>query len=272
MNNGILHSTLRQLQGFAGSRNLWLTFAAVVLLFAFTGPFGTMEQLRFLPRLGYWFILHAAAWSVALIFSVLGDVLLKDHLASMLWRMMIGSIFAAIPIGVITQSIQFASFGRIPDPASLATEIILTVPLCMIFCVITFMTMSAERFPALPALETADAPTTAAVPVVSPTAAAPLLQRLKPENRGPLLRLAVEDHYTLVTTTKATELILLRFSDAVRETGSTAGLQVHRSHWVADDFVAGLDRANGKLTLLLTDGSGIPVSRTHAAEVRARFG
>jgi DNA-binding LytR/AlgR family response regulator len=64
----------------------------------------------------------------------------------------------------------------------------------------------------------------------------------------------------------------LRFSDALRETGNAAGLQVHRSHWVADDFVAKLNRANGRLSLTLADGTEIPVSRPYAADVRARFG
>ena len=100
----------------------------------------------------------------------------------------------------------------------------------------------------------------------------PLLRRLKPENRGTLQHLAVEDHYTLVRTSRGSELILLRFSDALSETGASAGLQVHRSHWVADSFVSRLNRVNGKLSLVLGDGSEIPVSRTYAAEVRNRFG
>jgi DNA-binding LytR/AlgR family response regulator len=47
---------------------------------------------------------------------------------------------------------------------------------------------------------------------------------------------------------------------------------VHRSHWVADDFVAKLNRADGRLSLSLADGTEIPVSRTYAANVRTRFG
>ncbi|MGG2478092.1 DNA-binding response regulator, partial [Rhizobium sp. BR5] len=30
------------------------------------------------------------------------------------------------------------------------------------------------------------------------------------------------------------QLVLLRFADALKELGHTAGLQVHRSHWIAD--------------------------------------
>jgi hypothetical protein len=272
VNSGVLQSTLRELKGIAASRNLWLTFAAVVLLFAFTGPFGTMEELRFLPRLGYWLGLHLLAWSAALVFSVLGDVLLKDVIAGMLWRMMTGSILAAIPIGLITQLMHYAWFGEIPTAAGIVSDMLFAVPLSIIFCAITYMAMSGgtsfgeqpPESPAACAVDTTVAPPAAEVP--------PLLRRLKPENRGQLRHLSVEDHYTLVKTSRGKELILLRFSDALAETGSTAGLQVHRSHWVADDFVAGLNRANGKLSLVLADGTDIPVSRTYAAQVRARFG
>jgi DNA-binding LytR/AlgR family response regulator len=273
VNDGALQSTLRELKGLAASRNLWLTFAAVVLLFAFTGPFGTLEQLPFLPRLAYWLILHAGAWSAALIFSVLGDVLLKNRIGSMLARMMIGSIIAAIPIGIIIQFVQFAWFARVPTASGLAAEMLFAAPLCVIFCVITYMTMSAERVSEALAREMPDAPPSATVPSPADAAEpAPLLQRLRPENRGQLRHLAVEDHYVSVSTSRGRELILLRFSDALRETGEVAGLQVHRSHWVADDFVAALNRIDGRLTLTLDDGTAIPVSRPYAAAVRARFG
>jgi len=273
VNSGILQSTLRELKGFAGARNLWLTFGAIVLLFAVTGPFGTMDRMHFLPRLGYWLILHAAAWGAAMICVVLADVLLRDRMTNMFWRMMTGAILAAIPIGAITQMIQLAWFGRIPNAASLATEMVMALPLCIIFCVISFMTMSSGGFLNQPAPQTAHLPPPDTLPAQPSVAGAPapLLQRLKPENRGRLQHLAVEDHYTFVRTSRGRELILLRFSDALRETGGAAGLQVHRSHWVADDFVTALNRTNGKLSLSLADGTEIPVSRTYAADVRARF-
>ena len=74
----------------------------------------------------------------------------------------------------------------------------------------------------------------------------------------------------MVKTSRGRELVLLRFSDAMQQAG-TSGLQVHRSHWVADEFVTSVNRDNGKLTLTLGDGTEIPVSRTYATVVRARF-
>jgi DNA-binding LytR/AlgR family response regulator len=100
----------------------------------------------------------------------------------------------------------------------------------------------------------------------------PILSRLKPENRGALIRLTVRDHYTEVVTTRGRELILLRFSDALMEIGNTEGIRLHRSHWVAADHVAGLKRDNGKLFVVARDGMEMPVSRSYAEAVRRRFG
>jgi DNA-binding LytR/AlgR family response regulator len=268
--DSVLQSTLRELKGLSTSRNLWLTFAAVVLLFAFTGPFGTMERLPFLPRLAYWLVLHAAAWTAALVFAVLGNILLTPFLKSMFWRMMIGAVLAAIPIGVVTRLVEYFWFGGVPTIGDLVAEMALAVPLCVIFCVISYLAMSSS--PELPGKPTPQAQPIPPAPLAKAMETAPLLARLKPENRGALQHLSVEDHYTLVKTSRGRELILLRLSDAIRETGATPGLQVHRSHWVADNFVKSLKRDDGKLSLILTDGTEIPVSRTYAADVRNRFG
>ena len=273
MNGGVVQSTLRELRTIVASHRLWITFGAVVLLFALTGPFGTLEDLRFLPRLGYWLSLHLFAWTAALVFSVVGDVLLNGLLPSMLMRMLIGSVVAAIPIGIIIELIGYAWYGHAPAAAAIGSDMLFSVPLCVIFCLITYMTMSSEALApqksetgAMAEPEQSGAPATAAL--VEPP---PLLRRLKPENRGLIQHIAVEDHYTLVKTSRGSELILLRFSDALAEVGTTRGLQVHRSHWVADDFVDTVTRVDGRTILRLADGTEVPVSRTYAADVRARL-
>ena len=63
--------------------------------------------------------------------------------------------------------------------------------------------------------------------------------------RGGLLALSVEDHYVDIVTDKGKTLVLMRLADAMKETGSVAGLQIHRSHWVARGAVI---KAHRKLT------------------------
>jgi DNA-binding LytR/AlgR family response regulator len=61
----------------------------------------------------------------------------------------------------------------------------------------------------------------------------------------------------------------MRLADAIRETGDVAGLQIHRSHWVALEAVEGVKRRDGKLFLEMADGALLPVSRGARGRVKA---
>ena len=258
---------LREILGLGRSRRLWLTFGAVVLLFAVTAPFGT-DRIGFILRLGYWFALHAATWSVALAFALGGEFVLRGRIGSMLVRMLLGSLAAAFPIGLVVGLLEFAWFGRAISLSSYAGEVAVSLPLCGIFCALTYMAMSGD--PDLSkAGEPVDEPRQEFVPEAQGDNRPPaLLRRLAAQNRGRLLHISVEDHYSKVRTASGSELILLRFSDAIGEAIPEDGMQVHRSHWVARDFVETLRTTQGKTVLALKDGSEIPVSRTFLPEVR----
>ncbi|WP_141690437.1 MULTISPECIES: LytTR family DNA-binding domain-containing protein [unclassified Ensifer] len=279
MKRPFLQSTLRELHLVVKAPRLWATFAAVVLIFWVTGPYGTAERLAAVPRLGFWLVLHAATWAIAIVSAVLANVLLRERVASGFVRMMIGAAVASIPIGLVTTAIGSATFSVIPTAADIMADIATGLFLSLLFCALTWMTMNTET-----ALELNDAGTAAMVPgegesrtsgdpvPQKDTGRVPLLLRLKPANRGLPLHLTVSDHYTEVTTTVGRELILLRFADALGELGPVPGLQVHRSHWVSDAHFERLVRDNGRIVIVLRDGTEVPVSRTYAAAVRQRWG
>ena len=100
-------------------------------------------------------------------------------------------------------------------------------------------------------------------------AAARLMARLSPELRAPLIRLQMRDHYVEVFTEAGSETVLLRMADAICAAEGVAGLQVHRSHWVARQAIRGVIRAQGKVSLALQDGTQVPVSRGNAPAVLA---
>lgn len=106
-------------------------------------------------------------------------------------------------------------------------------------------------------------------PGTGATAPPTVLARLPLEKRGALIALSAEDHYVRVTTTAGTELVLMRLSDAMAEVGQTQGLQVHRSHWVAQDQVIKVTRIGDRGELTLSDGSTCPISRGFMPAVRA---
>jgi hypothetical protein len=96
-----------------------------------------------------------------------------------------------------------------------------------------------------------------AQPQPAPPAAPPapeFAQRLK-RPVGPLLVLKAEQHYLRVIGRYGEDLILYRFSDAVRESQEHIdGLQVHA--------VSHTERGDRGLSLRLRDGTLIPVSRS----------
>ena len=64
------------------------------------------------------------------------------------------------------------------------------------------------------------------------------------------------------------ELLLMRLADAIEELEGLPGERVHRSWWVARGAV-GAARANGRrLSLTLTNGLDVPVTRDAASRLR----
>ena len=263
MERPFLQSALRELHVFLRSPRFWATFGAVVLIFWVTGPYGTSERLETVPRLGFWLVLHAVAWGIAVLTIVVVNTLFLHRIPSLLGRMALGTLIAGVPVGLATEAISVMTFGGTPTVSTIVESIASGLLLSALFCALTFMTMSSKQAATL-------SPSPA--PSGEERAEIPLLRRLKPENRGAILHLTVADHYTEVTTSRGRELTLLRFSDALEELGDTPGLQVHRSHFVADLHVEKLSRGDGRLTILMKDGREIPISRSRAEAVRARWG
>jgi hypothetical protein len=95
-----------------------------------------------------------------------------------------------------------------------------------------------------------------------------LLDRLPLDKRAAMVALSVEDHYVRIGTTKGEEMLLMRLSDAIKETGDTRGLQVHRAHWVALDQVTAARRKGDGAILSMQTGPDIPVSRANMPAIR----
>ncbi|NHO30190.1 hypothetical protein GOB82_09085 [Acetobacter farinalis] len=130
---------------------------------------------------------------------------------------------------------------------------------------------------------TADAarlyPVSAAHPLAEaalPPSAAPagiqprdFLRRHAPElENGTLLALAAEDHYLRIHTSRGQALALLRLRDAITSLGEEAGVQVHRSFWVARDAAPQPSRRGQSWQLDLPGGLSIPVSKARVTACR----
>jgi hypothetical protein len=97
-----------------------------------------------------------------------------------------------------------------------------------------------------------------------------LLDRLPPRLRGAALyAVSAEDHYLRLHTSKGSDLILMRLTDAIAELEGLEGAQTHRSWWVARAAVKGARPGDGRAILELEGGVQAPVSRGYARALRA---
>ena len=249
MNNTPLQSTLRELHGLSRDRRFWIVLVLLALIVGLIGPFGTYLVLDLVPRLAYWGAVVLGTAALGTLLASFGERLLRPRLNTYLAALLAGA--AAGPfLAVLVALINLAVFGPGVSSIDLVT---LGLYCTLISSAVTLVSAVLER------------------PVRADPAHVPpaLLERLPRPLRGPLWRISVADHYVEVTTDKGSSLVLMRLSDAIKEVAPTAGLQVHRSHWVALDAVRRGTRQNGRPALELVDGSVVPVSRTYLVAVRA---
>ncbi len=90
-----------------------------------------------------------------------------------------------------------------------------------------------------------------------------------PRGFPPIIALSAEDHYVKVHAAERSEMLLMKFAEAIGEVGADGGMQVHRSWWVASSSILGTSRAGRNLHLKLVGGLSVPVSRANMAMIRA---
>ena len=100
-----------------------------------------------------------------------------------------------------------------------------------------------------------------------------LLDQLPAALGRDLVALSSQLHYLEVLTDRGRMLVLYNLRDAVQELdGVIAGLQIHRSHWVADAHVRRLVKRGSGWVCELTTAHELPVSRRRVAVAKQRWG
>lgn len=109
------------------------------------------------------------------------------------------------------------------------------------------------------------APPPASNGAAPPTIRAKLAPRLA---RARLVAVEAEDHYLRIRTEAGSDLVLMRFGDALEALAACDGFRTHRSWWVARTGVETVRWKAGRGELMLSDGATAPVSRTYAAALK----
>lgn len=229
----------------------WILLTVIV---AYSGPFGTYEDMPLARRLLYWgaiiFVSTVCGGTVRVI--VQRWLHRRGYWVSSLVTASILAFGLSVPLALFSRRLSAGPPHRVPSAVEMAF---------MVFVV--GMGVSAFR-QILSGGPPAAEPEAGAVPR--------LLERVDPALRGRIIRAAVDDHYVLLVTERGEVRLLMRFSDAMAELDGVDGLQVHRSHWVAADAVREAVCEKGRTFLSLTDGTLIPVSRNFREAVRERLG
>ncbi len=232
--------------------------ALVGVVLALVGPFGT-DTLGLGLRLVYWIGGMVAGWLVLqAILLVMRPVAMRFGLPFPLEYLLAVPMLAAL--GVVLIAVFGGNEGGAVSQLLFAQVAALGLGIFLLFGLL--YTLGARRNTTQPA---AKEPPAKASPPLTDTR---LHQRLPPAF-GPILALAVEDHYVTVIGPDAREMVLMNLVDAIAEAGETEGLRTHRSWWVAHGALTALKRDNRNMRAVLSNGSQAPVSRTRVAAVKA---
>ncbi|MGI9514327.1 MAG: LytTR family DNA-binding domain-containing protein [Anderseniella sp.] len=255
----IVQLTLREMLALFSDKRLWMAFGAIVALFVFTGPFGTIDRLGFAERLGFWLTVHFVTWSIALTGVALVSAWNGENSRIGIGQTIIGCCLATPLIGFAVSLIRTLFLNEPITVTGVFWQMLQALPVAIIIGIVAYFFFQPAQLPSS-----------------DPERRDPdkrLMQRLPPEKRGELLYMSMQDHYVEIVTAKGRELVLLRLADAINEAGSTSGIQVHRSHWAAFAAIAKTRRAGGRTSVVMSDGTELPVSRTYAGALReAGFG
>lgn len=246
---------------------VWLVMPSYSMI---AGPFGTLDGMSLARRAIYWPIVITAGILVGGFLRVVVHEWLgmRRFLGAALMIAALCTLILTFPVLI------FTNWNALPGVEFSAARIALYV-FGTSFTVTTLrygvmMPPGLRRAPARPPIEAVPEPEVEPESEVAPASGElRILARLEPDLRAPLVRMQVRDHYVDVVTDAGSESLLMRLVDAIAETEGEAGMQVHRSHWVARRAMVSLHRGRGKVVLRMSDGAVVPVSRTYLAEVEA---
>jgi hypothetical protein len=234
-------------------RNLIVCVAAGVFL-AMVGALGTLESP--LPtRLLFWVPVMIGGAGIAH-FVAMATLMIPRAGANPWVFGAVLAVLVAIPITLLV----WVHAGWVLGTNIPVTELhLLYGPVLLISVAMTSVIMLASIPGRVTHAPAADAP-----PV-----RARFVERLPAKLKGAVIyAVSAEDHYLRLHTSKGSDLILMRMSDALTELEGLEGAQTHRSWWVARDAVESVRRDGDKVMLVLKGGAEAPVSRPNVRPLR----
>ncbi len=258
MSKQFIHSTRREVFEILRRPGVTAIFIVATLLLVLAGPFGTQSAMSFTARLGYWMTIVVITGSTGTIITVTMRALLNKRPRWFVTTMIICVASSVITLFVL--GINWFLLGLAPFRPDILLGIGLNT--LAIAAIVTGVAIWRDSTHAAENLSDPELP-----PPAQDMRPA-LLDRLPFDKRGALISMTVRDHYVEIVTTSGTELLLMRLSDAIRETTGCKGMQIHRSHWIALDQIIAVNRDGPRANVRLSDGRDIPASRTYVPALK----
>ena len=234
-------------------RTFAIAFGAGVFL-ALLAPFGSAAAPLW-QRLIYWLALLVGGTAIGVTASGLICGLFDPDDRRPYLMAALTAVVMTPPADLLVYWVSRALFG---GEFLFASPLQLIGPVLLLSLAMTFINALADRRPALTHASAA-----------SDAAPSRFLDRLPPKLRGADIHaVEADDHYLRLHTSKGSDLILMRLSDAIAELEGVEGAQVHRSWWVARRAVLSVRRGDGRAVLELPGGVEAPVSRNYARALK----
>jgi LytTr DNA-binding domain len=255
MTNPVLHASRNAGSGRRDALEIAGLAAAAAVFLAFTDAFG-LDVLPLGARILYWLVLVGFGQILGALIWPLSERLLPA--ARPLLIAALNCLVLSVPCTVVVWLATSLVLSQPLRPERLPGFVL---PVLVVAAAIAGLNTVLNRKP----IETHEDVARA------PAGRAPIFARFPPKLRPAALHaIEAEDHYIRLHTSAGSDLVLLRFSDALAELEGIEGAQVHRSWWVAKDAVTATARDGGKLLLVLRDGTKAPVSRSFVRALRAK--
>ena len=230
-----------------------LLLAAVGLVLAELGPYRTIEAPH--P-------LRTAYWLLAVIGSGLLGIAayeaLEPRIRGFWLRIAVVSLAITPPVTLFVYMLNATMLGLPRRPwllPQLGWQVLVVMLLIMTLRALAWRPVAATRTVVGPPL---------------PEAERSFRLRLSAKRRvARLIAIEAEDHYVRVHTDAGSELVAMRFAEAVEELAQAHGYRLHRSWWAAADAVEAVRWKRGAGEAQLAGGLRAPVSRSCAALLKA---
>jgi len=239
--------TLREMQATIFAPTRLVIYAAVAVILIVVSPFGTDKILSWPGRIGYWGVSTLLICFISDIVTRAANTFFTDDKA--IYQIASNTVLTSLAVTTVVFLVNMTVWGADPNVPGFFDLLLIVVPIALaVSCAINFLIRKLR-------------PQSAEKEI-------PFFRRLPHHLGTELSYLSMQDHYVEVVTSKGKEMLLMRFSDALAELEDYNGLQIHRSHWVSKEAVAGPKRVDGKLFLQMVDNAELPVSRSFQAQVK----